>query len=75
VWNAGFQQFFDNLAKARQNPNLTHTDDFGRSAEQYAVTTKHVDDIFRQEFGSETSSRLSFVMARRPAIRIGRRRD
>jgi hypothetical protein len=61
VWNAGFQQFFDNLFAARQNPNLTLSDDFGRSAEQYAVTTKHVDDIFRQEFGSSTSSRLSFV--------------
>ena len=61
VWNSGFNQFFDNLSVAKADPNLTHTDDFGRSAEQYALTSKHVGDIFRQEFGAVTSSRLSFV--------------
>ena len=61
VWNSGFGQFFDNLAVARSNPNLTKTDDFGRSAEQYALTSKHVGDLFRQEFASATASRLSFV--------------
>lgn len=61
VWNSGFTQFFDNLSVARSDPNLTKTDDYGRSAEQYALTSKHVGDVFRQEFGTAASSRLSFV--------------
>ncbi|HEY7119024.1 MAG TPA: dockerin type I domain-containing protein [Tepidisphaeraceae bacterium] len=52
VWNTGFfQQARDNLTIARQDPDLTATDDFGRSAQEMGKQTARVSAIFREQFG------------------------
>ena len=62
VWNPIFPQYHRALAAAWANPDLTHLDNSGRVAEQYAARSKEIGDVFRAEFGA-ASTRLQPVMS------------
>ena len=55
VWNSAFQQFGYVLTQAKANSLLTATDDYTRTAQQYAFRSKQIGDIFRSVFGSQAS--------------------
>jgi hypothetical protein len=46
---------------AKANPGITATDDLGKVAQEDAVRTKEIGDIFRQEFGSE-AGRVKIIL-------------
>lgn len=55
VWNTGtFQQAVDNLNIAKDDPDLTKTDDFGRSAEEAGKQMGRISSLWREAYGATT---------------------
>src|SRR5262249_1530047 len=58
-----FTQTQNNYNSAQSNPVLTASDGFGKAAQQYALRSKQIGDIFRMQFGSSrTASQLRPVL-------------
>ncbi len=53
VWNAMFHQFHRTLAVAKANSAITSRDDFGRTAQQYAIRAAQVMSIFQSVYGPD----------------------
>ena len=55
LWNCGDQlQGTWNMLQARSDPQFTHTDDLGRSAQRAAERERQIIEIFKSEFGGNS---------------------
>ncbi|MDG3003703.1 NPCBM/NEW2 domain-containing protein [Paludisphaera mucosa] len=55
TWNQAFLEYSQVLAMARTDTRVTATNDMDRVAQESALQTKRLSDIFRQEYGPDFS--------------------